>query len=129
MEQSCSGGCDSLEHFQASSTLLIPLLVWKAEKSIHGACKDTVPTNPALINVSSVTLGEIFQLSSKLLFIISIKNRLREPLPISTSAQVQKCSYITVDKESSAIHLRSTFPKGEGSSRGSIGLGDALFQG
>lgn len=64
----------------------------EAEKSTHCACTDTVSTNPALINVSSVTPGEIFQLSSKLLFIIPIKNRLAEPLPISTSAQVQKCS-------------------------------------
>lgn len=98
----------TLEHIQASSTLLIPLLMWKAEKSIHSACTDTVPTNPALINISSVTLGEIFQLSSKLLFIISIKT------DRGASPHVQNCSPVTADKERSANHLRSTFPKRRG---------------
>lgn len=114
----------TLEHIQASSTLLIPLLMWKAQKSIHSACTDTVPTNPALINISSVTLGEIFQLSSKLLFIISIKNRLGGPLPMSRNVLL---SLLTKKVQQSIYAV--PFQKGEGSSSGSTDLGDALFQG
>lgn len=113
----------TLEHIQASSTLLILLLMWKAEKSIHSACTDTVPTNPALINISSVTLGEIFQLSSKLLFIISIKTD-GGPLPMSRTALL---SLLTKKGQQSIYAV--PFQKGEGSSSGSTHLGDVLFQG
>lgn len=110
-----------------------PLLMWKTEEHqqcVYGQRRECRPNQSSdLISVFPVTAEESFQLSSKLLFIISTKKRRGAsssflPLPKSRNALL---SLLTKKAQQSSCTVPSQ--KGEGSSSGNTDLRDDSFWG